>query len=146
MICKQLFFRKNDPKNAGKTLSMGYGFIQFFKSADAEKALKVLQGKKLNEHCLELKRSNRAIQGSEHRSKKSSAENLIPSEASTKLVVRNVPFEANAKEIEEIFKTFGSLKGVRMPKKVTGSHRGFAFVDFHNKEEARKAFEALCHR
>ena len=51
-----------------------------------------------------------------------------------------------AREIEEIFKTFGSLKGVRLPKKVTGSHRGFAFVDFHTKEEAKKAFEAMCHR
>ena len=64
---------------------------------------------------------------------------------STKLVVRNVPFEATAAEVEEVFKTFGSLKSVRLPKKVQGSHRGFAFVDFSTKEEATKAYDALCH-
>ena len=64
---------------------------------------------------------------------------------SPKMVVRNVPFEASQREIEDVFKTFGQLKAVRLPKKVTGSHRGFAFVEFHTAEEAKKAFEALCH-
>eukprot|EP00106_Octopus_bimaculoides_P015495 XP_014782937.1 PREDICTED: probable RNA-binding protein 19 [Octopus bimaculoides] len=42
---------------------------------------------------------------------------------------------------------FGELKIVRLPKKMagTGSHRGFAFVDFVNRREAKKAFNALCH-
>ena len=124
-------------------MSMGYGFVQFYKYADTEKALKVLQGKRLNDHCLELKRSNRAVQTEEN---ESSTKRKSIGKGSTKLVVRNVPFEANAREVEEIFKTFGALKGIRLPKKVTGSHRGFAFVDFHSKEEAKKAFEALCHR
>ena len=61
------------------------------------------------------------------------------------MVVRNVPFEASQREIEDVFKTFGQLKAVRLPKKVTGSHRGFAFVEFNTAEEAKKAFEALCH-
>ena len=51
-------------------------------------------------------------------------------------------FEASQREIEDVFKTFGQLKAVRLPKKVTGSHRGFAFVEFHTAEEAKKAFEA----
>ena len=123
---------------------MGYGFVQFFKSSDAEKALKLLQGKKLSDHCLELKRSNRASQQSD--SNETSKPKSIQSGSTTKLVVRNVPFEATSREVEEIFKTFGSLKNVRLPKKVTGSHRGFAFVDFHSKEEAKKAYDALCHR
>ena len=123
---------------------MGYGFVQFFKSSDAEKALKLLQGKKLSDHCLELKRSNRASQQSD--SNETSKPKSIQSGSTTKLVVRNVPFEATSREVEEIFKTFGSLKNVRLPKKVTGSHRGFAFVDFHSKEEAKKAYDALCYR
>ena len=125
---------------------MGYGFVQFFKSSDAEKALKLLQGKKLSDHCLELKRSNRATQQSDSNESSKSNNKSIPPGSTTKLVVRNVPFEATSREVEEIFKTFGSLKNVRLPKKVTGSHRGFAFVDFHSKEEAKKAYEALCHR
>ncbi|GAA6084556.1 probable RNA-binding protein 19 [Tachysurus ichikawai] len=42
--------------------------------------------------------------------------------------------------------TFGELKTVRLPKKgVGGAHRGFAFVDFLTKQDAKKAFSALCH-
>ena len=125
---------------------MGYGFVQFIKSSDAEKALKLLQGKKLSDHCLELKRSNRATQQSDFNESSKPNNKSIQAGSTTKLVVRNVPFEATSREVEEIFKTFGSLKNVRLPKKVTGSHRGFAFVDFHSKEEAKKAYEALCHR
>ena len=47
-----------------------------------------------------------------------------------KLVARNVAFEATEREVREVFRTFGELKSVRLPKKVTGSHRGFAFVEF----------------
>lgn len=39
---------------------MGYGFVQFFKASCVDKALKLLQHKMLDGHCLELKRSNRA--------------------------------------------------------------------------------------
>ena len=46
-------------------MSMGYGFVQFYKAMEAEKALKTLQGKRLKDHCLELKRSNRATPASE---------------------------------------------------------------------------------
>ncbi|MFT7804987.1 putative RNA-binding protein 19 [Arapaima gigas] len=43
--------------------------------------------------------------------------------------------------------TFGELKTVRLPKKMsgTGSHRGFGFVDFLTKQDAKKAFSTLCH-
>ena len=39
---------------------MGYGFVQFFIASCVDKALKLLQHKMLDGHCLELKRSNRA--------------------------------------------------------------------------------------
>lgn len=38
--------------------------------------------------------------------------------------------QATAKELRELFATFGQLKRVRLPKKFDGGHRGFAFVDF----------------
>lgn len=45
-----------------------------------------------------------------------------------------------------IFRTFGELKGLRMPKKMvgTGTHRGFAFVEYNSKTEARAAMESMC--
>lgn len=52
---------KKDPKNPQQLISLGYGFIQFKKRADSEKALKALQHSVLNEHAIELKRSNRTV-------------------------------------------------------------------------------------
>ena len=58
---------------------------------------------------------------------------------SSKILVRNVPCEATQKELRELFGTFGELKTVRLPKKLsgTGPHRGFAFIDFLTKQDAK---------
>ena len=47
-----------------------------------------------------------------------------------KLSVKNLAFQASKKDIEELFKQFGSVKTIRLPKKMDGSHRGFAFVEY----------------
>lgn len=67
---------------------------------------------------------------------------------SAKILVRNVPFEASRREVKELFSTFGTLKSVRLPKKSSvgsGEHRGFAFVEFLTKQDAKRAFESLSH-
>nr|XP_040146877.1 uncharacterized protein LOC101963847 [Ictidomys tridecemlineatus] len=68
-------------------------------------------------------------------------------QTSSKILVRNIPFQADRREIRELFSTFGELKTVRLPKKMTGTgtHRGFGFVDFLTKQDAKRAFNALCH-
>jgi multiple RNA-binding domain-containing protein 1 len=49
------------------------------------------------------------------------------------LLVKNLAWECTADEVREMFKPYGSLK----------NHRGFGFVEFLTKEEARQAFKAL---
>ncbi|GFS21777.1 multiple RNA-binding domain-containing protein 1 [Elysia marginata] len=134
--------KKKDAKRPGELLSMGYGFVQFMKKADAKEALKHLQNSVLDDHNLELKMSNRTTPQVKGRRKQGETK-----QTSTKILVRNIPFEANRREIEELFKVFGELKFVRLPKKLggTGPHRGFAFVDFLTKQDAKRAFNALCH-
>jgi multiple RNA-binding domain-containing protein 1 len=41
--------------------------------------------------------------------------------------------------------TFGELKTVRLPKKMTGTgaHRGFGFVDFLTKQDAKVSCDPL---
>ena len=63
--------------------------------------------------------------------------------ASTRLLIRNIPFEANKKDIKQLFEPFGQLKALRLPKKFDGSHRGFVFVDFLTAKEAKNAFKQL---
>lgn len=65
---------------------------------------------------------------------------------SSKLLVKNVPFETSARELRDLFSAFGTIQRIRMPKKfgATG-HRGFAFVDFVTKNEAKNAMENVKH-
>jgi len=130
--CRTTVARKLSPK--GESLSMGYGFVKFKKAAHAKEALKTLQDFCLDGHNLELKFSNRVFGNSSGQSSnnnnKKSALNKQNRTKSSKLLIRNIPFEAKVKEIEELFKVFGELKYVRLPKKIDGAHRGFGFVDF----------------
>lgn len=134
---------KKEPVS-GNSLSMGFGFVQFMRKASADKCLKTLQHSRLDEHSLELKRSNRATSQTEKTARKQQTSVGNPT---TKILVRNIPFQATKKEIQDIFKTFGEIKDLRLPKKMsgTGPHRGFAFIDYENKSDAKKAFEAMCH-
>ena len=61
-----------------------------------------------------------------------------------------MPFHATAKEVRQLFQTFGSLEYVRIPQKpfsvesgAGSSNRGFAFVNFTEPTSANKAMEAL---
>ncbi|KAL6114261.1 rbm19 [Pungitius sinensis] len=128
----------------GKMLSMGYGFVQYQSAEAAQKALRQLQHCTVDDHQLELKISERATRTTEVSRKKRQDEKK---QTGSKILVRNVPFQATVREIRELFCTFGELKTVRLPKKAAGSgnHRGFGFIDFITKQDAKKAFAALCH-
>ena len=141
-------------------LSLGYGFVEFATAEEAGRALRTLQGKTLDGHILQLsvsgsggaestsattskKRARTATDGGASRA---DAENLPPVAAanSTKLLVRNLAFEATRKDVAELFSPFGAVRSVRLPKKFDGSHRGFAFVDFLTRAEAESAKLALA--
>jgi len=114
--------------------SMGFGFVEFDSEASAKKAIFNLQGQAVAGHSLELK----IAKGNSSSSKKTSSK-----KQSTKLIVRNVPFQASRTEILQLFGSFGQLKTVRLPKKFDGGHRGFAFVQFTGKKEALNAMKSL---
>ncbi|KAM4827370.1 putative RNA-binding protein 19 [Thomomys bottae] len=129
---------------AGALLSMGFGFVEYRKPEQAQKALRRLQGHVVDGHKLELRISERATKPSETSVRK---KQVSKKQTTSKILVRNIPFQASQREIRELFSTFGELKTVRLPKKMagTGTHRGFGFVDFLTKQDAKRAFNALCH-
>ncbi|XP_015191541.1 PREDICTED: probable RNA-binding protein 19 [Polistes dominula] len=134
---------KKDLSNPGGKLSMGYGFVRYKYQHDANRALKTLQMTVLDGKTLELKRSERTLASDVKTAKKSSK---VTPQTGTKILVRNVPFQATVQEIAELFKAFGELKAVRLPKKLIGAekHRGFGFVEYYTRSEAKRAFQALC--
>ena len=127
----------------------------------AKKAVKRLQNFLLDDHAIKLSLSTKAITESEEQQKKQKvlkkrkANEMQPSEEanienedvqSEKLLVKNLAFEATPDEVRELFQPFGHIKKVRLPKKVnSNNHRGFCFVEFATKEEAKLAFRELKH-
>jgi multiple RNA-binding domain-containing protein 1 len=135
--------KSKTPKGVEKWLSLGYGFVEYQTKADALKALKSMQGRTIDGHCVELKVSDRkqapaAEKGASKRKREDASNKPGP-----KLLVKNLAFEANAKELRGLFGTFGQLKRCRLPKKFDGTSRGFAFVEFVTTQEAENAFDAL---
>ncbi|XP_036591321.1 probable RNA-binding protein 19 [Trichosurus vulpecula] len=152
-MLKEVFSKVGTVKNctiskkknkAGVLLSMGFGFVEYRKPEQAQKALKQLQGCMVDDHKLEVKISERAIKPAVTSARQ---KQTAHKQRASKILVRNIPFQANVREIRELFSTFGELKTVRLPKKMTGTgpHRGFGFVDFLTKQDAKRAFNALCH-
>lgn len=127
---------KPDPKNKNRTLSMGFGFVEFKTKQQAEIAISTLDGSVIEGHKIQLKISHR--QNTVNNAKVKSNKKV-----SSKIIVKNLPFEAARKDIYELFSSFGQLKSVRVPKKFDKSARGFAFVEFLLPKEAESAMNQL---
>lgn len=123
---------------SGEPLSMGYGFVEFGSEEDALNAMKSLQGKLIDGHAVSIQLSAKSLSSKANVSSESKS-----SSKNTKIMVRNVPFEATRSELLKLFGAFGQLKKVRLPKKIDGTHRGFAFCEFLTNKEAKNAMTTL---
>ena len=129
---------KPDPRRPGARLSMGYGFVGFKSVPAAKTAQKAMDGKVLDGHTLVVTFARRNAETS-------ATSSLSSSGGSTKILIKNLPFEATKKDIRDLFSSQGQLKSVRLPKKFDNSTRGFGFVEYTTVREAQAAFEALKH-
>ncbi|KAK4440384.1 putative RNA-binding protein 19 [Sesamum alatum] len=125
---------KKHVKN-GKNVSMGFGFLEFDSVDTAVNVCRDLQGTVLDGHALILQLCH------------AKKDEVLPKKpendmSSTKLIIRNVAFEATEKDLRQLFSPFGQIKSLRLPMRF-GKHRGFAFVEYVTKQEARNALQAL---
>ncbi|KAJ3326012.1 hypothetical protein HDV06_002397 [Boothiomyces sp. JEL0866] len=132
---------KINPKQPGIKQSMGFGFLEFNTKEEAMECIKTMQKFNLDGHELQLKFSNAVGKASTNR--KRNATNAEEREPSTKLLVRNLPFEATKKDLKQLFSSCGTLKTVRIPRKFDGQHRGFGFIEFLTAQEAKTAYDTL---
>ncbi|TFY67177.1 hypothetical protein EVJ58_g1792 [Rhodofomes roseus] len=129
---------KLDPARPAARLSMGYGFVGFKTKDEARRGLKSLEGFVLDGHVLSVKWAGRGadeVEGEETKGKPRGA----------KMIVKNVPFEATKKDIQQLFGAHAQLKSVRLPRKFDHRTRGFAFLEFVSPHEAARAYAALRH-
>ncbi|KAK2060773.1 RNA recognition domain-containing protein [Colletotrichum caudatum] len=132
---------KMDPKRQGQVLSMGFGFVVFKTKEQAQAALKTMDGFLLEGHTLAVKGSHKGQDAAEERRREDKARKAAGQR--TKIVIKNLPFEATKKDIRTLFGTYGQLRAVRLPKKFGNSTRGFAFAEFVTPREAENALNAL---
>ena len=132
---------KPDPKKPGQLLSMGFGFLEFRSKSNAQAALAAMDGHRLDGHELLIRASHKAIDAAEERRKEDQAKRMAGRK--TKIIVKNLPFEASKKDVRSLFGSYGHLRSVRVPKKFDSSTRGFAFADFVTAREAENAMNAL---
>ncbi|KAL4869163.1 multiple RNA-binding domain-containing protein 1 [Aspergillus spectabilis] len=132
---------KPDPKHPGQTLSMGFGFADFKTKAQAQAALVVMNGYTLDRHALVVRASHKGLDAAEERRRDDTAKKIAARR--TKIIIKNLPFQATKKDISSLFGAYGQLRSVRVPKKFDRSARGFGFADFVSAREAENAMDAL---
>ncbi|KAI5426732.1 hypothetical protein KIW84_032237 [Lathyrus oleraceus] len=119
----------------GKNVSMGFGFVEFDSAETATSVRSNLQGTVLDSHALNLQPCHVKDGGKV-------VKKVEKDKSSTKLLVKNVAFEATEKDLRQLFSPFGQIKSLRLPMKF-GNHRGFAFVEYVTQQEAQNALTAL---
>jgi multiple RNA-binding domain-containing protein 1 len=132
---------KPDPKRPGETLSMGFGFVEFRTKEQAQVALAAMDGYSLDQHELVVKTSHKGMDAAEDRRREDTAKKIAARR--TKIIIKNLPFQATKKDVRSLFGAYGQLRSVRVPKKFDRSARGFAFADFVTSREAENAMDAL---
>ena len=140
------------PNSDGKSLlSKGFGFVEFESHETASICSKLvstgigkLDGKVLSIELSRQKMSRETVEDDNTNALAMKKKSKIPKgKSATKLVLRNVAFEATKRDVQLLFNPFGVLKSVRVPKKFDGSHRGFAFIEYTTQREATDAMDAL---
>lgn len=130
---------KPDPKRSGARLSMGFGFVGFRSTEAARKALKGMHGHVLDGHSLSVKFAGRGAD--EQEEKKGGREKA----KTTKMLVKNVPFEATRKDIQGLFRCVASSARQACSELLTFSNQRTRSTEIRSPPEAfRSSFARLC--
>lgn len=132
---------KTDPKRPGQTLSMGFGFVEFKTKEHTQAALATMNGFSLDGHNLLVQPSHKGADAAHDRRREDNTKKT--SSRRTKIIVKNLPFEATKKDLRSLFGSYGQLRSIRLPQKFDSSSRGFAFADFVTAREAENAMNSL---
>jgi nucleolar protein 4 len=128
--------------------SKGYGFVTFADVEDAQRALEELNGASLKGKKIRLEsaESRHREDGAESKGQRLKAEREAAKKENVtpKLIVRNLPWSIKkAEDLEKLFRSFGKVNFINLPKKPNGELRGFAFVAMRGKKNAEKALAQL---
>jgi nucleolar protein 4 len=130
--------------------SKSYGFVTFADVEDAQRAKDELnnteiKGKKIKVDFAEA----RQREGEEKRPRagdraKAEREQQIKDAQTPKLIIRNLPWTIKTPDdLQKLFRSYGKVNFVNLPKKPNGELRGFGFVSLRGKKNAERAIQEL---
>lgn len=128
-----------DPKHEGQMLSMGFGFLEFHTNDQARAAFLAMNGYLLDGHELQIKASHKGLDAAADRRREDNAKRQ--KQRRSRIIIKNLPFEASKKDVRNLFGSYGQVKAVRLPKSATNTSRGYAFADFASVQQAERAME-----
>jgi multiple RNA-binding domain-containing protein 1 len=142
-----------------RRLSMGYGFVGFKDAEGAKRGLKAIQGMRVGGHVLEAKFAGRGAEDDDKDGKGAAggAGGVTGGRKTTKMIVKNLPFEASKKDVRELFRyadvflcivstpilcdllsaPMGSSSPSVCPSALTTVHEGLLFSSFSRDKTPR---------
>ena len=129
--------------------SKGYGFVTFADVEDAQSAREtfdrsLFEGRKIKVDFAEPRHRQANEDGSAAPRKKHIERQKLESQQPPKLIVRNLPWTVKKPEdLAALFRSYGKVKHVTMPKAKPGLSAGFGFVLLRGRKNAQKAIEGV---
>ena len=129
--------------------SKGYGFVTFADVEDAQSAKEtfdrsLFEGRKIKVDFAEPRDRQANEDGSAAPRKKQFERQKRESQQPPKLIVRNLPWTVKKPEdLAALFRSYGKVKHVTMPKAKPGLSAGFGFVVLRGRKNAQKALEGV---
>uniref|UniRef100_A0A7S1PK37 Polyadenylate-binding protein n=1 Tax=Percolomonas cosmopolitus TaxID=63605 RepID=A0A7S1PK37_9EUKA len=127
---------KNGKVGATERISNGYGFVHFKDQESADKAIKKMNGKFLND---------RQISVTNYKQKSERPRKALD-DTFTNVYVKHLPKEYDNDKLKILFSEFGDVQNAAVMTDEDGNSRGFGFVNFFDHEAANKSVEELSGR
>ena len=136
-------------------LSRGFGFVTFADAADAQAAAEQLNdtkldGKKIKVEVAESRNREDGRDGGRNKVNTKAVELRAQREKQReeaqppRLIVRNLPWSIKeADDLAALFRSYGKVKHVVLPKKGPRAQSGFGFVVLRGKKNAEKAIQGV---
>ncbi|XP_075245078.1 ELAV-like protein 1 [Convolutriloba macropyga] len=109
--------------------SLCYGFVEFVKEEDAQKAMEELNNYQVEDKYLKLQFARR--------------NNFQAKKGGTRIFVSKLPSEVTEEKLQELFGEFGEVNEVQLPLKNDGTAKGYAFLTYQEEMDAKASIEAL---
>ncbi|XP_010429282.1 PREDICTED: polyadenylate-binding protein 4 [Camelina sativa] len=116
-------------RDAATNTSLGYGYVNYSNSDDAEKAMQKLNYTSLNGKMIRITYSSR-----DSSARRSGVGNLF---------VKNLDKSVDNKTLHEAFSGCGTIVSCKVATDHMGQSRGYGFVQFDTEESAKNAIEKL---